>query len=387
MKISTGSITVKRLRRGYTISLHFEIPSGVALYQGVNASGNVVPDWSKITEDSKRPQIRPLLESTGGSVVEVVSGTAKWYYLGQELAFATDGTCTSANGTGKFKLATDGTYTIIIIGNLASSTNDSNDTLTFKCMARSNGAKEQEISGSIDVVISPIGSGSYTGILGITGNVIADSNGLGSGELNSTTDKIGVTLSLLYAGAQVSGFGYTIVKAGVTPSVVTSAKGMEVSIPDAITVDMVDGQTTFLVYFYPAGETNPAKSVDCLGFGVLDTTDDFEIVYGYKNDAVQAIDVNVPVTVVPILVRLADGAQVNITNEKWEHQVYRLEDNGTTWAATRKDAGGTPQPVTTKEVVLTTDDTDYPETVNGQPTGRTIQCDVKVVGAVEFELL
>ena len=386
MKISTGSITVKRLRRGYTISLHFEVPSGVALYQGVNSSGNVAPDWSKITEDAKRPQIRPVLESTGSGNVELVSGTAKWYYLGQELTFATDGTCTSANGAGKFKMSIDGTYTIIIVGNLASATNDTNDTLTFRCMARSNGAKEQEIGGSIDIVISPIGAGSYMGTLGITGNIIADSNGLGSGELNSTSDKIGVTLSLLYAGAQVSGFGYTIVKAGVTPSSVTVAKGMEVSIPDAITVDMVDGQSTFLVYFYPAGETNPSKSVDCLGFSVLDTTDDFEIVYGYKNEAVQDIDENVPVTVVPVLVRLSDGTQVTITNEQWEHQVYRLEDNGTTWAATRKDAEGNPAPITTKEVVLTTADTDYPEIVNGQPTGRTIQCDVKVVGAVQFEL-
>lgn len=386
MKISTGSITVKRLRRGYTISLHFEVPSGVALYQGVNSSGNVAPDWSKITEDAKRPQIRPVLESTGSGNVELVSGTAKWYYLGQELTFATDGTCTSANGAGKFKLSIDGTYTIIIVGNLASATNDTNDTLTFRCMARSNGAKEQEIGGSIDIVISPFGAGSYMGTLGITGNIIADSNGLVSGELNSTSDKIGVTLSLLYAGAQVSGFGYTIVKAGVTPSSVTVAKGMEVSIPDAITVDMVDGQSTFLVYFYPAGETNPSKSVDCLGFSVLDTTDDFEIVYGYKNEAVQDIDENVPVTVVPVLVRLSDGTQVTITNEQWEHQVYRLEDNGTTWAATRKDAEGNPAPITTKEVVLTTADTDYPEIVNGQPTGRTIQCDVKVVGAVQFEL-
>jgi hypothetical protein len=386
MKISTGSITVKRLRRGYTISLHFEVPTGVALYQGVNSSGNVAPDWSSITQDSKRPQIRPVLESTGGSNVEVVSGTAKWYYLGQELMFSTDGTCTSANGAGKFKLSTDGAYTIIIIGNLASATNDSNDTLTFKCMARSNGAKEQEVSGSIDVVISPIGAGSYTGILGITGNIIADSNGLSTGELNSTSDKIGVTMSLLYAGAQVSGFGYAIVKSGVNPSVVTVAKGMDVSIPDAITVDMVDGQSTFLVYFYPAGVTDPTKSVDCLGFSVLDTTDDFEIVYGYKNDAVQDVDDNVPVTVVPVLVRMADGAKVNITNDQWEHQVYRLQDNGTTWAATRKDTNGNPVPITTKEVVLTTADTDYPEMVNGQATGRTIQCDVKVVGTVQFEL-
>lgn len=379
MKIANGSIAVKRLRRGGSISYYFRNLTGVALYQGVNSSGSVSPDWSKITDDAKRPQIRMILESSDGGNVDIVAGSGKWYYLGQELAFSTDGTCTSVNGVGKFKLSTDGTYTLIIIGNLASAANDSNDTLTFKCMARVGGAKEQEVSGSIDVVITPIGSGSYTGIVGITGNIIAANNGLSNGELNSSSEHIGVNLSLLYAGNAVSGFGYAIVKAGTEPSVVTPATGTEVSLPNAIGVNDVDGQTTFLVYFYPAGVTDATKSVDCLGFSVLDATDDLKIVYGYLDDKVQEIDTGVDVTVVPAVIR-KDGQMVNITNDHWEHHVYRLQDSGTTWAETRQSA------VTTKNVTLTTADTDYPEVVNGQPTGITIKCDVEVVGAVQFEL-
>lgn len=378
MGITTGSITIKRLRRGYTISLHFVNPTGVALYQGVNSAGGVAPDWSKITEDKLRPQIKPVLEATGGLTVEVLSGSAKWTYVGTELSFNSDGSCATEGYKDKFKMLTDGTYTLVIIGNLASKTNDTNDTLTFSCSARCSGAKEQEISGSIDVVISPIGSSTYTGVVGITGNLVAENDGVTTGELSSTTDHVGVTLSLLYAGDNVN-FGYAIVKAGTAPTTVTAAKSKQVTIENAISVDDVDGQTTFLVYFYPEGETDPTKYVDMVGFDVLDTTDPFKIVYGYADETVQQVDENNKVTVVPSVVRMGDGVAVGITNDKWEHKIYRLENNGQSFKEVRT--------VSTKNVVITTDDTDYKQLdASGNETGLTVQCDVDVIGSVQFDL-
>ena len=380
MSITTGSITVKRMRRGYTITLHFEMPTGVALYQGVNSAGGVSPDWSAISVDAKRPQIKPVLEATNKQAVNIVRGSARWMYLNTELSFDSTGACTTSGYEKIFKLLNDGTYTLVIIGNLASKTNDSNDTLTFKCTAQCSGAKEQEVSGSIDVIISPLGAGSYVGVVGLTGNLVAQSDGVSSGSLNSTSDHIGLTLSLLYGGDAVK-FGYVLCKSGedLTKKKIVAASALQEKLTNAIGVNDVDGQTTFIVYFYPEKETDASKYVYAVGFDVLDTTDPFKIVYSFADATKQQVDDDVNVGLVPAIVHMSTGKIVSIKSgtDKWEHHIYRLQDNGANFKDVRT--------VTTKNVTISKNDTDYKVTdSNGAET--TVMCDVDVSGTVQFEL-
>lgn len=382
MSITTGSITVKRLRRGYTIAMHFEMPTGVALYQGVNSAGAVTPDWSKITEDAKRPQVKPVLEATNKQAVTIVAGTAKWKYLDVELAFDAQGACTTSGYTDKFKMLTDGSYTLVIVGNLASKDNDSNDTLTFSCDARCAGAQEQPVSGSIDVIISPLGAGSYVGIVGLTGNLVAESDGVSTGSLNTTSDHIGLTLSLLYGGDAVK-FGYLICKADYDLSKntknlsVTAASALQEKKDNAIGVNDVDGQTTFVVYFYPEGVTDVTKHVYTVGFDVLDTTDPFKIVYSYADATKQQVDDGESVGLTPAVVQMSTGKLIKIVNDTWEHHIYRLQDNGANFVDVRT--------VKTKEVTISTSDTDY-EVTDKAGNKTTVMCDVDVAGTVQFEL-
>lgn len=366
-KLTQGSITIKRLRRGYTMSLWFKNLTGVALYQGVDSAGNVTPDWSSAT-DANRPQLQPQLEASGGLTPTIVEGSAKWYYINVELAFDEDtGACTTSGYENKFKLSTDGTYTLTIIGNLASKINNANDTLRFECSAQVAGAEEQPMQGTVDIVISPIGASSWQGVVGWDTNKITANTG------------VKLTLSLLFGTKSQDAFGYAIVKAGETPTAITSAvtNNQRLIIENAITADDVDGQTTFLVYFYPEGEKDVANFVDCDGFSVLDQSDEYKIEYRYVDDKVQQIDDNQTVTVKPYIVALkgSDSSVITPTTASWSHMVYRLQDGGATWKETR-DA-----PVTTENVTLSTADSDYKD-----DNDNTIMCDVEVCGSVLFTI-
>lgn len=375
-KITQGSITIKRLRRGYTLSLHFENLTGVALYQGVDSAGNVAPSWKPATagDYSKCPQLKPVLDATGNIAPTIASG--KWSYLGVELAFDKTGACTttSLDCNKKFRLTTDGTYTLIICDNLASSENNANDVLSFSCTARVAGAEEQNLQGTVDVIISPLGSSSWQGIVGFDSNRIDESH---------TTVKL--TLQLAFGTKMQQKFGYAICKAGTKPTKILAASctNDKFDITNAITANDVDGQTTFLVYFYPEGETNVDKSVDCDGFAVLDMTDEYKIEYRFKDDKIQQVDVGQPVTVVPYVVSIDGSKTIDLSKASpvWNHQIYRKQEGGATWVPTRTDANGNPVAITTETVEVTTADTDYTD-----DAGNTICCDVDVVGEVSFTI-
>lgn len=386
MLITQGSITVKRMRRGYAITMHFENVTGVALYQGVDSAGNVSPHWNVKDANgaySHSPQLKPVLDPVNGMTPKIVDGTAKWKYLSIELEFDKDGNCTTtANDCNKkFKLSTDGTYTLIICGDLANANNDSNDLLTFDCMASVSGAQEMQCTGTVDIVITPLGASSYQGIVGI----------VGSKNITKDHTSIKLTLSLLYGTVQQKAFKYAIVKAGTAPTA-SDMKYADVSnsnyvftLADAIKADDVNGQTTFFIYFYTADETDPTKYVDVDGLSVLDLTDQYKILYLYKDPAKMQIDDDSSVVLQPYIVPTNSSdslSAVKYTSATWKHLVYRgkiNEDDDNPNLELKRT-------VTTETVELTTADSDEEEevtTVSGKVT-KVVQRDVSVVGEVQF---
>lgn len=382
--VASGSISIKRMRRGYTLQMCFENRTNVALYQGVDDAGNVAPSWSNPTgkstdtetaKDAKRPQIRPHVEASDRSLTVTVKNGV-WKYLSVELSFdSTTGKCTTSGYTEKFKLSTDGTYTLTICGDLASKDNQGNDTLTFSCDAEIKGAQEQHIEGTVDVLISPVGTSSWSGIVSVSGNTI-----------NTPDAIITLSLQLMHGTELQTSFNYAIVKAGTKPtasdikSSTTQEKSITTVADGAINKDKVNGQTTFLVYFYQSGVTDPEKYVDCWGFSVIDTNDDYRVFYRYKDDKITQVDENNPVTLIPYIAAVTDNTKtITTATEAWTHQIYHgsEEDQSGVWEPSNTVYGTKAAP----EVTISTSDTDYTDS-----DGNTVQKDVTVVSEVQFTL-
>lgn len=364
--ISSGSITIRRLRTGYTLNLYFRNLTGVPLYQGVDDTGTPTPKWSTAT-DADRPQLRPIVECTTGQAVTVKQG--KWKYLDTELTFDSKGNCTNATDNGinyskLFKLSTDGTYTLTIIGDLASKENTANDLLTFTCSASVRGGQEQTLTGHVTVVISPISTGSYDG------HVSAESL------ITKGSDGIDVTLTLMYGAEQQDKFKYAIVKAGTAPTAASmkTATSKKVTVANAITKDMVDGKSTFLVYFYADGETNPDKYVDCDGFSVLDMNDEYVVDYYYDDITNEDIQDDKGVTIHARLMDQTKGVEITPVTANYTHRIFLGNDeNQGNWKLVRTVSGGT-------TLTITSTDSDY------EYKGNMVLNDVTVVGECNFTI-
>lgn len=391
-QISQGSITIHRLRRGYTLTMHFLNLTSIPLYQGVDSAGNVSPSWSNPTgnasdsdtvKDASRPQLQPVVECSTGLAVTIRTGS--WYYLGTQLTFDSTGKCTNAASgsldfSNTFKLSTDGKYILTIIGDLAiKDVNEANDLLTFTCTAATARSEEQELTGNVTIVISPVGTGSYNGIVGYSSQTIAAGD-----------DGIDVTLSLLYGGTFCTSFKYAIVKAGTSPTATdmkTVSNKSSLTISNAITPDMVSGQTTFLVYFYTSSETDPNNPVDTDGFAILDNNDEYKVDYAYDDVTKTQIgdddDDTVPLTA--RIVSISTGQVVTTTSADYTHNIYSGSDESSTgeeasgdWVLRRTVTG-------TNKVVLSNSDSDY-STTDSDGNTVTVVSDVTVVGSCTFEI-
>lgn len=380
--VAQGSIAIKRMRRGYTLQMYFENITKVTLYQGVDDAGNVAPSWSNPTgnsadseadKDAKRPQIRPHVEASDRTLTVTVKNGI-WKYLSVELSFDEQtGACTTTGYTDKFKLSIDGTYTLTICGDLASKDNQGNDTLSFACDAEIKGAQEQHIENTVDILISPIGTSSWTGLVALSGNTI-----------NTADDLITLTLRLMHGTEMQNSFCYAIVKAGSTPTEIKSSTTQEKKITTvddgAINKDSVNGQTTFLVYFYRSGETDPTKYVDCWGFSVIDATDSYRVFYRYKNDQITQVDEGQSVTLIPFIASVNDKTKtITTASETWTHYIYHgtETDQSGVWEPERTVNGTKANP----EVTISTADTDYTD-----DDGVSVQKDVSVISDVIFTL-
>lgn len=130
-KISNKFI-VTALLDGQTVS--GELVSTRSLWQAIDHSGNVIPDWTSAAENNK-PRLYPLLQS-GGEILQ--PKTITWRYNNEVIEFdATTHLSTNSAFPGVFKEAD---YTpsggklvpsLLIMKNLASGSNEDNDTISM----------------------------------------------------------------------------------------------------------------------------------------------------------------------------------------------------------------------------------------------------------------
>lgn len=153
-KSVTGSITIKRLRKGGTVSL--ELRSDLPLIQ-ITDGENVSPDF---TQTANQPTITPTVRNGKGEVVTLQSAT--WSYNGVQLTFSTsvdaDGwqPCTNSDYSSLFKYKS-ATKQMKIVGNIASADNLISDTITCTVTGESSMANFS-VSGNINFQISKAGA-------------------------------------------------------------------------------------------------------------------------------------------------------------------------------------------------------------------------------------
>ncbi len=336
-----GSITVKRVRSGDTLFITFK-NNGNPLYQAINPDNEEVsPDWSVA---DNQPTLTPQVTSARGETVTLTNHA--WKYNDVSLVFSgeEDGEYI-IDSTGYFAMKTsDGT--LKIIGNLASATNNANDTLEYSCTATMSGL-EYSLSKSVDIIIQSVGASSYGGTIVAT-----------TEQLTETESETTITAQLKLAGEDVSSYVKWYKndletewsdKAGVNPLTVSR--------------DDVDGTTLFIAELY-ANETDTTP-VYRVAIRIIDTADEYQIVYSKDGDVE---DSSSSVTVTGKLYNMRTNAEVTPSNASWVTYVM----NPSTWEYTT----GHPEPVESNQVTITTADTDESD--------GTVH-DVEVTGEVSWE--
>lgn len=154
---ATGSITIKRLRKGRNIVLGFTTDN--SLFQGWNPiSKKPDPDFTKA---ENQPTVTPNVYSSDGSTC-TIGAESKWYYNSMDTPIewntASGGYRTSKNGL--FKENTT-THAITFIKDIASETNKGSDTFYFVAVGEVAGVN-YTATGSFEFKIQEISSSGYT---------------------------------------------------------------------------------------------------------------------------------------------------------------------------------------------------------------------------------
>lgn len=312
-----GNISIKRLRTGETLTLSLQ--PNKAIFQLVDDSGNVKPNWK---ETANQPTITPKIAASSGAAYNIIASSIKWFWDGVELEFGNDSN-TPIDTNGKFQInRTTGALTIV--DNIASSVNNWNDTLTFKCSCVVNGIT-YGLEKSIDIEIMPMSSNTYKGL------IIADKIQLDSENPTATLN------TSLYIGGELSSEYYVKWDNGKTGKSIT------------INRDDINGVTMVLAEFYSdAGFT---KLVERAGITITDILDNYQIV-PVITSANKMVSTGNPVTVKGNILDVKNGQVLDISSisPSWNVEILRGENMDTVRTAT------------TQEVTITTSDTD----VNGE---------------------
>lgn len=125
----SGSITLKRLKKGVNVVLSIETENA-ALYQGWNDKTSIpVPNFQT---PANQPILVPKAVATNGQTASITNGT--WYYNNTMLVVTTTATSEGFYKCSDARFAINpSNYKLRIIDNIASANNTSNDMFTFKC--------------------------------------------------------------------------------------------------------------------------------------------------------------------------------------------------------------------------------------------------------------
>lgn len=125
----SGSITLKRLKKGLNVVLSIETENA-ALYQGWNDKASTpAPDFK---DAANQPILVPKAVATNGQTATITNGS--WYYNSTLLVVTTTATSEGFYKCSDARFAINpSNYKLRIIDNIASASNTSNDMFTFKC--------------------------------------------------------------------------------------------------------------------------------------------------------------------------------------------------------------------------------------------------------------
>lgn len=322
-----GSIIIKRLRTGDSIFI--SLTSDKALYQGIDTTtGTVSPDWSVA---ANQPTITPNITTARNATVNIVAGTIVWKYIGTALSFDASGNCTTTGYESKFQLNTS-TGALKIIGNLASLTNDGDDSLEFNCTVRVNGV-EYNVTRDINVRIQKISASSYVGLINTTAGTI----------LNSTLTQTKLQMQLQYGTTFVQTFYVKIYKDSEYLTTVTASNGVaEYTVNSSI----VDGSQLFIAEFLiNSTDTNAAARS---GITIMDNADDYTI-HCYTYGSNTSVDDGKNVTVKAEIINMTSGSVISPSGVVWTMDVMAT-DGDAAWTSIKH--------ATTNEIVVTTTETD-----------------------------
>lgn len=277
----SASIAVRRIIDGDTLSMWFTT-NGIPLHQGLNPNDfSATPNW---TENGDHPEITPHVSSARKNAVSLL--THKWKYNSVEITFASGtGWVKSSNFDGKFKMNTkDGT--LAIIGNLATKDNQDADVLEYTGMA-SVGSASYEMSNSIDVLVTMLGSSAFFGGIEASSTML----GVTDDDGNEITTSI-LKFWLKNSGGDVSKYSVKLYRGNETTPITTienAASGGSVTIHRDKTGDddklYVDSHQLFIAEFIVDGTV-----VYRAGVSIDDNADVFQLVLSSSSDVNASTD-------------------------------------------------------------------------------------------------
>ena len=308
----SASIPVRRIIDGDTLSLWFTT-NGVPLHQGLNPNDfSATPKW---TENGDHPEITPNVSSARKNAVSLL--THKWKYNTVEITFASGtGWVKSSNFEGKFKMNT-ATGTLAIIGDLATRDNQDADVLEYTGMA-SVGSSAYEMSNSIDVLVTMLGSSAFFG------DIIATTTMLGvyvNG--NEVTTSI-LTFKLQNSGGDVSKYSVKLYRGNETTPITTienAASGGSVTIHRDKTGEddklYVDGHQLFIAEFIVDGTV-----VYRAGISIDDNADVYELVLSESG----GVNASTNSTVKPLVQKVKQKTAATVGNGTIKYYILKSTD-------------------------------------------------------------
>lgn len=234
-----GIVAVKRIRNNDSLSVDIDIDK--PLFQGLDENtGNPFPNWE--TDASSRPTLTPVAKSAKGNVVSL--GKHRWSYNDSALTFngntTTDGFQLTADG--KFGMNSSGQ--LRIFKNLASSDNQSSDSLVYTGYA-SVGSFGQDINAYANVLIQKMGSSAYFGTVTATRKILTEASG-------EDTTKLSTSLWLSTSQLKSSDYSVKWFKVNSQGAETQIETGVELTVNRS----MVDGATLFIAQFYHKDSVN-----------------------------------------------------------------------------------------------------------------------------------
>ena len=308
----SASIPVRRIIDGDTLSIWFTT-NGVPLHQGLNPNDfSATPKW---TESGDHPEITPHVSSARKNAVSLL--THKWKYDSVEIIFPSGtGWLKSSNFEGKFKMNT-ATGTLAIIGDLATRDNQDADVLEYTGMA-SVGSSAYEMSNSIDVLVTMLGSSAFFG------DIIATTTMLGvyvNG--NEVTTSI-LTFKLQNSGGDVSKYSVKLYRGNETTPITTienAASGGSVTIHRDKTGEddklYVDGHQLFIAEFIVDGTV-----VYRAGISIDDNADVYELVLSESG----GVNASTNSTVKPLVQKVKQKTAATVGNGTIKYYILKSTD-------------------------------------------------------------